>query len=85
MLSFTREVTGEVLRLLSFCREPKSRKALMEHLGLRHEEHFRIAYLLPALGLDLLEMTIPDKPTSRFQKYYLTAHGKALLAKGEKG
>ena len=73
------------MRLLSFCRESKSRKELMELLGLRYEEHFRIAYLLPALGLDLLEMTIPDKPTSRLQKYRLTAQGKVLLAKREKG
>lgn len=81
----TEEVTGEVLRLLSLCREPKSRKELMELLVLRHEEHFRIAYLLPALGLDLLQLTIPDKPTSRLQKYRLTSRGDAQLAKGKKG
>ncbi len=57
----------------------------MKLLGLRHEEHFWTAYLLPALGQDLLEMTIPGKPTSRLQKYRLTTQGKALLAKKEKG
>lgn len=80
----TGEVTGEVMRLIALCREPKSRKEVMELLGLKHEEHFRTAYLLPALGLDLLEMTVPGKPTSRLQKYRLTTKGKALLAKGEK-
>lgn len=78
-------VTGEVMRLLALCDEPKSRKELMKLLGLRHEEHFWTAYLLPALGQDLLEMTIPGKPTSRLQKYRLTTQGKALLAKKEKG
>ena len=29
------------------------------------DEHFRKAYLLPALQAGLIEMTIPDKPRSR--------------------
>ena len=34
-------------------------------MGLSHDEHFRQTYLLPALQSGLIEMTIPDKPTSR--------------------
>jgi ATP-dependent DNA helicase RecG len=48
-------------------------------LELRHEEHFRIAYLRPALTLGLIEMTVPEKPTSRLQRYRLTDRGTALL------
>jgi ATP-dependent DNA helicase RecG len=33
---------------------------------------------------DLLAMTIPEKPTSRLQKYRLTEKGQALLAELEK-
>lgn len=36
------------------------------------------AYLRPALEDELIEMTLPDKPRSRLQKYRLTARGQAL-------
>jgi len=48
-------------------------------LGLRHEDYFRGAYLVPALDAGLIEMTIPGKPNSRLQKYHLTPKGAALL------
>jgi len=53
-----------------------SRQALQEKLGLRDDDHFRTAYLQPALDAGLIEMTIPDKPTSRLQKYRRTARGE---------
>jgi hypothetical protein len=37
--------------------------------------------LKPALEQGLVEMTIPDKPNSRLQKYRLTALGKQLKIK----
>lgn len=43
--------------------------ALMEKLGLRSREGFRRNYLRPALELNLIQMTLPDKPNSRNQRY----------------
>jgi hypothetical protein len=48
-------------------------------LGLKHEDHFRKAYLVPALKAGLIEMTIPDKPRSSKQKYRLTDMGRKVL------
>ena len=41
----------------------------MERLGLKAKEGFRRNYLRPAIELDLIRMTIPDKPKSRNQRY----------------
>jgi ATP-dependent DNA helicase RecG len=64
------------------------RTELQKTLGLKHEDHFREAYLIPAIQSGLVEMTIPDKPKSRLQKYRITAKGSAWLAahgKGDRG
>ena len=78
-MKVTLEVTPEVKRLLPLCVEPLSRRELQERLSLRDEEHFRTAYLLPALASGLIERTIPDKPRSRLQKYRLTDKGRAWV------
>jgi ATP-dependent DNA helicase RecG len=75
----TPEVTPEVKRVLPLCVNPLSRRELQESLALRDGEHFRTAYLLPALASGLVERTIPDKPRSRLQKYRLTGKGRAWL------
>lgn len=44
-------------------------KALMEKLELKSREGFRRNYLHPAVEVNLIRMTIPDKPNSRNQRY----------------
>jgi len=55
------------------------RQALQDALGLGNREYFRKAYLLPALEQGLIEMTQPDKPNSRNQRYRLTDKGRLAL------
>jgi predicted HTH transcriptional regulator len=62
-----------------------SPSAMWNRLGLKHRPNFRENYLRPALERDLIEPTIPDKPTSRLQKYRLTEKGRDLLERLEKG
>ena len=66
------QVAPEVRRLLSHLRgemSRRARRALQDAMGLKDDDHFREAYLLPALAAGLVEMTIPDKPNSRNQRY----------------
>ncbi|MCX5797949.1 MAG: transcriptional regulator, partial [Elusimicrobia bacterium] len=74
------QVTKEVMQLLKACKKEMTRQELQDSLGLKAEENFRQLYLVPALANGLIEMTIPDKPKSRLQKYRLTDKGKTLLA-----
>jgi ATP-dependent DNA helicase RecG len=68
-----------VVQLLEVCQGESSRDELLSQLGLTHRQHFSATYLAPALELGLLEMTLPDKPRSKNQKYRLTPAGKQWL------
>ena len=48
---------------------PYTASALMEKLNLKSKEGFRRNYLRPAMDMGLIQMTIPDKPNSRNQRY----------------
>ena len=74
------QVTAQVGQLLGVCTGPMNRDDLQQILGLSHRENFRRLYIVPALDAGLIEMTIPNKPNSRLQKYRLTAKGRAWLA-----
>lgn len=75
----TGEVAGEVARLLRAVVGEMSRVQIQAALGLKGEEHFRKAYLQPALASGLVEMTLPDKPRSSKQRYRLTPGGQRWL------
>ena len=51
------------------CDIPYTSNALMEKLGLKAKEGFRRNYLHPAIEMNLIQMTIPDKPSSKNQRY----------------
>ncbi len=48
---------------------PQSATELMQKLNLKSRVGFRKNYLQPALDAGIIEMTEPDKPTSKNQKY----------------
>ena len=76
----TPQVTPQVTQLLHALVGDSTRDSLMAQLGLKDREHFRTGYLAPAMGAGLVEMTLPDKPTSRLQKYRLTVAGRQMQA-----
>ncbi len=56
-------------------------KQLMKALKLKNRDHFHITYLKPAIENGFVEMTIPEQPKNRNQKYRLTEAGKKLRKK----
>lgn len=79
------QVTPQVAALLMAIKSDMSREQLQAALGLTDRKSFRERYLLPALAAHWIEMTIPDKPQSRLQKYRLSPSGKAKLAMIKQG
>jgi predicted HTH transcriptional regulator len=67
--------------LLSLQNGEKSSSELRNILNIKHRPTFRDNYLHPALDAEFIEMTIPEKPTSRLQKYRLTLKGRNFLTK----
>jgi ATP-dependent DNA helicase RecG len=55
--------------ILEFCSVPRTRDEMQQHIGIATREYFRKNILKPLLDSGQLEMTIPDKPNSRNQKY----------------
>ena len=72
------QVTDQVVRLLASLQEgPKTATELMAGLELSHRPTFRNNYVRPAMDTGLVEMTRPESPTAKNQKYRLTARGRA--------
>lgn len=44
---------------------------LQERMGLSSRPNFSSKYLNPAIGYEFILMTIPEKPRSRNQEYFL--------------
>lgn len=66
----TNQDNEDIKGLLEFCRTPRTRGEMQQFMGLNNRGHFRQKILNPLIKGGLLKMTIPDKPTSRNQKYY---------------
>jgi ATP-dependent DNA helicase RecG len=56
-------------KLLAFLAAPRTREEMQQFVGLTDRKHFREKVLKPLLDSGQIEMTMPDKPTSRLQKY----------------
>ena len=70
--------SAQVIKLVSVLVGEMGRSELQELLSIKNRDYFRKDYLNPAINSGYIELTIPDKPNSRNQKYRLTAKGFAL-------
>lgn len=56
--------------IVSYCITPRSREELAKRFGFETPTYFIKTYVAPLLTDGKIKMTIPDKPKSKFQKYY---------------
>jgi ATP-dependent DNA helicase RecG len=68
-------------QVLELCLEPKAFNELIKVMNWTDRTKFRRRFLAPLVEQRLIEMTVPDKPNSRLQKYVITKKGKELLEK----
>lgn len=77
----TPPVSEYIVRLLLLLDQkgPQGNADIRETFQLKDRRRMRETYITPALADGLIEMTIPDKPNSRLQKYRLTEKGRQVL------
>ena len=73
------DLTGDQIEIIQRCEHEKTASELMEGVGRTNQSKFRQSVLKPLIHAELIEMTVPDRPRSRNQKYLLTQKGKKLL------
>lgn len=69
----------DVGKLLIFCQETRTIAEMLSYMSYSDRTKFRKKYIYPLLDAEIIQMTIPDKPNSRNQKYQLTANGWDLI------
>ncbi|NDL67890.1 ATP-binding protein [Anaerotalea alkaliphila] len=56
--------------ILDYCRTPRTREELADKFGFEAPSYFIKTYVHPLIDADKIKMTLPDKPKSKYQKYY---------------
>jgi ATP-dependent DNA helicase RecG len=69
------------LTILRSCKQPKSTSELLEILGYKSRTGNYKAALANLQKMNLLKMTHPESPKSKFQKYIITKLGIEVLEK----
>ena len=55
--------------ILEFCEVERSKREICEYLGFSNLTYFTRTYLKPLIEKKQLNMTVPEKPSSKKQKY----------------
>ncbi|MEM5493384.1 RNA-binding domain-containing protein [Hoeflea sp. AS16] len=73
-----KELTDAQWVIVQHSDAPRSLAELMKATGYTQRQHFKLMHLEPLLEGGILQMTVPDKPTSSKQRYVLTSAGLKL-------
>lgn len=60
--------------IVNFCSVPRTAQEILDRLGIYNQSRSRKKYIQPLIELGFLEMTNPDKPNSKNQKYRKVIH-----------
>ena len=64
------QTAGEAKDLLAFCQTPRTRREIADYLGISTAYYAMQHYVLPLVAEGKLALTLPDRPSSRNQRYY---------------
>lgn len=70
----------QVAPIMELMQEERLAKELRQAMGMKDSTYFKKTMLDPLLAEGIIAMTLPDKPTSPNQMYFLTEKGKRILA-----
>jgi ATP-dependent DNA helicase RecG len=56
-------------KILEYCKTPRYREEIQQHVGMNNRDHFRKEVLNPLIEKGLIRPTLPDKPNSPKQQY----------------
>ncbi|WP_165878578.1 ATP-binding protein [Natranaerovirga pectinivora] len=56
--------------ILNYCITPRTREELADKFGFEAPSYFIKTYIHPLIDAGKIKMTLPDKPKSKYQKYY---------------
>lgn len=73
------ELTDREKAILKFCINSKKRSEILEYLDLKNLHANYVRNILPLIERGLLDLTIPQNPTSPRQEYFTTEVGKDYL------
>ena len=78
------KIDNTILEIIRYCGEAKSREEIFEYIKLYNNSK-NYKHIKPIVELGWLQQTIPDKPTSRNQKYITAEIAKRLIEQKIKG
>ena len=69
----------KIVDLIDFLSEEKSRKELFSFLEIGNQTKNFNTNIKPLIETGIIELSMPEKPTSKNQKYRLTEKGRKLI------
>jgi len=72
---------NEQKAVLAFCNKPQISRDILRHVNVAYHPDALKLYIRALVNNGCLQMTMPDKPTSKNQHYFTTEKGKRLLSK----